>query len=38
VPQQGGPTLRLGLLADAGFRDPVLAADTGSNLVLAAVR
>jgi SAM-dependent methyltransferase len=33
---QGGPTLRLRLLAEAGFRDPVLAADTGANLVLAA--
>ncbi len=35
---QGGPTLRLKLLADAGFRDPVLATDTGANLVLAATR
>ena len=38
VGTQGGPTLRLRLLADAGFRDPVLAADTGANLVLAATR
>ena len=35
---QGGPSLRLKLLADAGFHDPVLAADTGTNLVLAATR
>ncbi len=35
---QGGPSLRLKLLADAAFRDPVLAADTGANLVLAATR
>jgi SAM-dependent methyltransferase len=33
---QGGPTVRLRLLSDAGFRDPVLSADTGANLVLAA--
>jgi SAM-dependent methyltransferase len=33
---QGGPTRRLQLLADAGFRNPTLAADTGFNLVLAA--
>lgn len=35
---QGGPTRRLQLLADAGFRNPTLAADTGANLVLAAWR
>lgn len=35
---QGGPTRRLRLLAEAGFRDPTLAADTGANLVLAAWR
>ncbi|MBM2620905.1 class I SAM-dependent methyltransferase [Actinoplanes sp. LDG1-06] len=33
---QGGPAKRLQLLADAGFADPVVAADTGLNLVLAA--
>lgn len=33
---QGGPAKRLRLLAEAGFRDPVVAADTGLNLVLAA--
>lgn len=33
---QGGPTARLRLLADAGFRDPVVAADTGFNLVFSA--
>jgi SAM-dependent methyltransferase len=35
---QGGPAVRLQLLADAGFRTPVLAADTGVNLVLAATK
>jgi SAM-dependent methyltransferase len=36
VGTQGGPGLRLRMLGAAGFRDPVLAADTGANLVLAA--
>ena len=35
---QGGPARRLALLADAGFADPVVAADTGLNLVLAATK
>lgn len=35
---QGGPGKRLDLLADAGFRDPIVAADTGFNLVLAATK
>ncbi len=35
---QGGPAKRLALLAEAGFADPVVAADTGFNLVLAATR
>ncbi|MFB4314965.1 class I SAM-dependent methyltransferase [Actinomadura sp. 21ATH] len=35
---QGGPAKRLALLAEAGFRDPFLAADTGFNLVVAATR
>lgn len=35
---QGGPTRRLQLLADAGFRDAALAVDTGFNLVIAARR
>ncbi|GAA0487465.1 SAM-dependent methyltransferase [Paractinoplanes deccanensis] len=35
---QGGPTARLELLAAAGFDNPVVAADTGFNLVLAAVK
>ncbi|QOV34406.1 methyltransferase domain-containing protein [Streptomyces ferrugineus] len=35
---QGGPAKRLDLLAEAGFRDVRLAADTGFNLVLAAVK
>ena len=35
---QGGPAKRLALLAGAGFADPVVAADTGLNLVLAATR
>ncbi len=35
---QGGPAKRLALLAEAGFVDPVVAADTGFNLVLAATR
>jgi len=35
---QGGPARRLQLLADAGFRNPVVAADTGFNLVFAATR
>jgi SAM-dependent methyltransferase len=33
---QGGPTRRLELLTQAGFRDARLVADTGHNLVLAA--
>jgi SAM-dependent methyltransferase len=33
---QGGPARRLALLADAGFRNPTVVADTGVNLVLAA--
>lgn len=35
---QGGPTRRLELLRAAGFRDALVAADTGFNLVLAARR
>jgi hypothetical protein len=35
---QGGPAKRLALLAEAGFENPVVAADTGVNLVLAATR
>ena len=35
---QGGPARRLELLAGAGFSEPVVAADTGFNLVLAAVK
>ncbi|MFI7541978.1 class I SAM-dependent methyltransferase [Actinoplanes sp. NPDC049599] len=35
---QGGPARRLELLAAAGFADPVVAADTGFNLVLSATR
>jgi SAM-dependent methyltransferase len=35
---QGGPGKRLELLAEAGFRDPILAADTGFNLVVAATK
>ncbi|MCW6003574.1 class I SAM-dependent methyltransferase [Micromonospora sp. CPCC 205371] len=35
---QGGPAKRLRLLEEAGFRDAVLAADTGFNLVLTARR
>lgn len=35
---QGGPAARLRLLAEAGFRRPTLAADTGANLVLAATK
>lgn len=35
---QGGPGKRLDLLTDAGFADAVLAADTGFNLVVAAVK
>jgi SAM-dependent methyltransferase len=35
---QGGPAKRLALLAEAGFDNPVVAADTGFNLVLAATR
>ncbi|GGN05939.1 SAM-dependent methyltransferase [Actinoplanes campanulatus] len=34
----GGPAKRLELLAGAGFSDPVLAADTGFNLVVAATK
>jgi SAM-dependent methyltransferase len=33
---QGGPTRRLELLAEAGFENPIVAADTGFNLVLSA--
>jgi SAM-dependent methyltransferase len=33
---QGGPTRRIELFAEAGFRDARLAADTGFNLVIAA--
>lgn len=35
---QGGPGKRLALLAEAGFRDPIVAADTGLNLVVAATK
>jgi SAM-dependent methyltransferase len=35
---QGGPAKRLDLLTRAGFADAVLAADTGFNLVVAAVK
>jgi SAM-dependent methyltransferase len=35
---QGGPARRLRLLADAGFRNPTLAADNGVNLVVAATK
>ena len=35
---QGGPAKRLRLLAEAGFDHPVVAADTGFTLVLAATR
>jgi SAM-dependent methyltransferase len=35
---QGGPGKRLELLADAGFRNPIVAADTGLHLVIAATR
>lgn len=35
---QGGPSRRLALLEDAGFRDATVAADTGFNLVLTARR
>ena len=35
---QGGPAVRLALLAEAGFRNPTLAADTGVNLVLTATK
>jgi hypothetical protein len=35
---QGGPGLRLDLLTGAGFRDARLVADTGQNLVLAAIK
>jgi SAM-dependent methyltransferase len=34
----GGPQRRLDLLAEAGFDTPVVAADTGHNLVFAAVK
>jgi SAM-dependent methyltransferase len=34
----GGPSKRLELLARAGFTNPVLAADTGFNLVVAATK
>ncbi|MGB3184745.1 MAG: methyltransferase domain-containing protein [Ornithinimicrobium sp.] len=35
---QGGPTRRLELMAQAGFREPAVVADTGFNLVFAARR
>ena len=35
---QGGPTRRLELFAEAGFADPIVAADTGFNLVLSATK
>ncbi|KUO19960.1 hypothetical protein [Streptomyces dysideae] len=35
---QGGPARRVRLLAEAGFRDAALVADTGFNLVSAAVK
>ncbi|MGB3684672.1 MAG: class I SAM-dependent methyltransferase [Ornithinimicrobium sp.] len=35
---QGGPTRRLELMEQAGFREPAVVADTGFNLVLAARR
>lgn len=35
---QGGPARRLELFAEAGFADPIVAADTGFNLVLSAVK
>jgi hypothetical protein len=35
---QGGPARRLELFAAAGFADPVVAADTGFNLVLSATK
>ncbi|MEV1076737.1 class I SAM-dependent methyltransferase [Streptomyces sp. NPDC050211] len=35
---QGGPAKRVALLAEAGFREAALVADTGFNLVLAAVK
>ena len=35
---QGGAAQRLKLLADAGFRSPFIAADTGFNLVAAAAK
>jgi len=34
----GGPSKRIDLLTQAGFRDAALVADTGSNLVFAATR
>ncbi|MEV6305666.1 methyltransferase domain-containing protein [Actinoplanes sp. NPDC051861] len=34
----GGPAKRLSLLAEAGFADPILAADTGFNLVVSATK
>ncbi|WP_433830026.1 class I SAM-dependent methyltransferase [Actinoplanes sp. CA-015351] len=34
----GGPAERLRLLAEAGFTDPILAADTGFNLVVSATK
>ncbi|MEU4423835.1 class I SAM-dependent methyltransferase [Actinoplanes sp. NPDC024001] len=34
----GGPAKRLELLAGAGFADPILAADTGFNLVVSATK
>ncbi|WP_203832469.1 hypothetical protein, partial [Actinoplanes lobatus] len=34
----GGPAKRLELFAGAGFSDPILAADTGFNLVVGAVK
>ncbi|GAA2658548.1 class I SAM-dependent methyltransferase [Streptomyces vastus] len=35
---QGGPSKRIELLSEAGFRNPVLAADTGFNLVITATK
>jgi SAM-dependent methyltransferase len=35
---QGGPARRLALFAEAGFADPIVAADTGFNLVLSATK
>jgi hypothetical protein len=35
---QGGPGQQLDMPATTGFRDPLVAADTGLNLVIAATR